>query len=585
MDFNDLHKLTKDLHLLYVEDDASLRQETYEILEDFFASVTVACDGNEGLKAYKDFHQVHGTYVDIILTDINMPHMNGIDMSEAILQCNPKQSIFIISAYNEAHYLTKLINMGVDKFLIKPLQSKQLIFALYNKAKDIYNEKLSNEYHHKLSNMTQTLEKQVKERTLQLENQLSYDNLTGLYNRHILSQNLKEKTYTMLTLVDIDRLQFINDLYGPEVGNKIIIKVANILSKFAKENGCEIYRTSGDEFALTHTNMSHENALIFLTTLSTKTTNLHLYIEDIRQEVNVDTTIGIALENENILTHADIALKHAKSNHHQYVVYNNALNSLDKMQDIIEWKNKIETAILTNNIIPVFQPIVNQYGDILKYETLMRMRIVEDNQEKLISPYFFLDTAIKTKLYPLLSHSIINAALQSLKQGTHTLSINLAYNDFTNPDIIALLTTQLEQNDIGNRLIFEIVESESIGDYTVLQNFIDNFRQYGVQIAIDDFGSGFSSFQHIVQTSPDYIKIDGSLVKDIDTDLSSLTIVKAIIQFSQELGIKVIAEFVHSEDILDILRSLGVKEYQGFHFYEPARELAGDVVLEPEIVR
>jgi len=583
MDFNNLYKLTQNLHLLYIEDDASLRTETHEILEDFFASVAVACDGKEGLDAYKQFHQENDQYFDIVLTDINMPYMNGIDMSEAIMQLNPKQSIFIISAYNESHYLTKLINIGVDKFLIKPLQTKQLILSLYNKAKDIYNEKLSNEYHDKLANMTQTLEKQVKERTVQLEHQLSYDTLTGLYNRHILSANLKEKEYQMLTLVDIDRLQFINDLYGPEIGNQIIVKVANILSKFAKETGCEIYRTSGDEFALTHTRMPYTDSLAFLTTLSAKTTNLHLYIEDIHQEVNVDTTIGLALEDDNILTHADIALKHAKSNHHQYVIYNNALNSLDKMQDIIEWKNKIETAILTDNIIPVFQPIVNQYGEILKYETLMRMRIVEDGQEKLISPYFFLDTAIKTKLYPQLSYTIINAALQSLKQGTHTLSINLTYNDFTNPDMMDLLTTELSNNNIGNRLIFEIVESEHIGDYSILENFIESFRPYGVRVAIDDFGAGFSSFQHIVQTAPDYIKIDGSLVKDIDTDLSSLTIVKAIIQFSQELGIKVIAEFVHSEDILDILRSLGVKEYQGFYFYEPARELIEEVLLEPEL--
>ncbi len=200
----------------------------------------------------------------------------------------------------------------------------------------------------------------------------------------------------------------------------------------------------------------------------------------------------------------------------------------------------------------------------------MRMRVVEENgKEKLISPYFFLDTSIKTKLYPQLSHIIISAALESLKTGDHTLSINLTYNDFTNADIVDLLTNELSQHDIGNRLIFEIVESENIGDYEMLKNFIDKFRNYGVRIAIDDFGAGFSSFQHIVQTAPDYIKIDGSLIKDIDTDLSSLTIVKAIIQFSQELGIKVIAEFVHSEHILNILQSLGIKEFQGFYFYEP----------------
>lgn len=569
MNFKNLYKFTKNLHLLYAEDDASLRAETVEILEDFFASVAVCDDGAAGLERYKAFYKESGYYFDIVITDINMPIMNGIDMSDSIMTLNPRQSIFVISAYNEPHYLAKLINMGVDKFLIKPLQTKQLVQALYKKSKDIYNEKLSDEYHDKLANMTELLEKQVKERTEQLEHQLSFDTLTGLYNRHVLSQDLKHDKFTMLTLVDIDRLQFINDLYGPEIGNQVIIKVANILTKYAQETGCKLYRTSGDEFALAHNTMRHEDSFSFISTLSSTTTNMHLFMDEIGQEVNVDTTIGLALGDENILTHANIALKHAKNNHHQYVIYNNALNSLQKMKEIVEWKNKVETAITTNNIIPVFQPIVDKKGTMLKYETLMRMRVVEDGVEKLISPYFFLDTAIKTKLYPQLSHTIISAALEILKTSNHTLSINLTYNDFTNADIVDLLTTQLSQHNIGNRLIFEIVESENIGDYELLKSFIDKFRNYGVRIAIDDFGAGFSSFQQIVQTSPDYIKIDGSLIKDIDTDLSSLTIVKAIIQFSQELGIKVIAEFVHSEHILNILQSLGIKEFQGFYFYEP----------------
>jgi len=569
MNFKNLYKFTKNLHLLYAEDDASLRAETVEILEDFFASVAVCDDGAAGLERYKAFYKESGYYFDIVITDINMPIMNGIDMSDSIMTLNPRQSIFVISAYNEPHYLAKLINMGVDKFLIKPLQTKQLVQALYKKSKDIYNEKLSDEYHDKLANMTELLEKQVKERTEQLEHQLSFDTLTGLYNRHVLSQDLKHDKFTMLALVDIDRLQFINDLYGPEIGNQVIIKVANILTKYAQETGCKLYRTSGDEFALVHNTMRYEDSFSFISTLSSTTTNMHLFMDEIGQEVNVDTTIGLALGDENILTHANIALKHAKNNHHQYVIYNNALNSLQKMKEIVEWKNKVETAITTNNIIPVFQPIVDKNGTMLKYETLMRMRVVEDGVEKLISPYFFLDTAIKTKLYPQLSHTIISAALEILKTSNHTLSINLTYNDFTNADIVDLLTTQLSQHNIGNRLIFEIVESENIGDYELLKSFIDKFRNYGVRIAIDDFGAGFSSFQQIVQTSPDYIKIDGSLIKDIDTDLSSLTIVKAIIQFSQELGIKVIAEFVHSEHILNILQSLGIKEFQGFYFYEP----------------
>ncbi len=576
MDFKKLYTYTKDLTILYVEDDLHLRQETTEILNECFARVDTAENGKIGLEKYQQRYQESARYYDIVLTDINMPTMDGIQMSTEIKAIYPKQSIIVISAYNDTPYLTKLLDLGVDKFLQKPLKTKQLINSLYQKSKEIFNEIMVKEYHQKLVNLTLDLEEKVKERTIQLERQLTYDALTGLYSRHILSENLKSQSYDMLCLVDIDRLQFINDLYGADVGNQVIQKIANILSQISRAYGCDVYRTSGDEFALTHQNMPYEKALLFLTKLSEKTTNLHLYIEDIAQEVNVDATIGLALKDEKILTNADIALKHAKKYHHQYVVYNKALNSLDKMKETIEWKNKIEHAIQSGNIIPVFQPIVNKEGEILKYETLMRLRLLDDEDEKLISPYFFLETATRTKLYSQLSYLIIEAALNTLRSYPITLSINLTYHDFTNPEIIGLLHDRLKEGALGSRMIFEIVESENIENYNTLQEFIQSFRPYGVKIAIDDFGAGFSSFQHIVETSPDYIKIDGSLVKDIDTDLNSLTIIKAIMQFSKELGIKVIAEFVHNEDVLDILRSLGVDEYQGFYFYEPSQLLINE---------
>jgi len=580
MGFKNLYKFTKNLRLLYVEDDKALRDKTVALLKDFFHTMSVAENGQEGFEKYCQSYKESGRYFDIVITDIHKPLANGTDMAEAIMQENPLQSIFIISAYNDSRHLTKLINIGIDKFLTKPLQTEQLLHALQKKAEAIHNEQLASDYYNKLAHLAKHLESEVKKRTAQLNEQIFKDNLTKLYNRYALSEDLKTNKFAMLALVDIDRLQFINDLYGAEIGNQIIIKVANILSKFAIKHGCKLYRTSGDEFALTHPDISLEQSFAFIAQLSAETTNLQLFLSEINQEINVDTTIGVALKDDNLLTHADIALKHAKQNHNQYVIYNSSLNSLNKMQDIIEWKNKIELAIANNNIVPVFQPIVDKNGNILKYETLMRLREIDNGDTKLISPYFFLDTAIKTKLYPQLSYIIVQKTINKLKQSDVTLSVNLTYNDFINPDIIALLADSLEHDDIGNRLIFEIVESENIKDYQILQNFIDKFRKYGVRIAIDDFGAGFSSFQHIIQTAPDYIKIDGSLIKDINTDLSSLTVVKAIIQFSKELGIKVIAEFVHAEHILDILSALGIKEYQGFYFYEPKPYLIEEKELE-----
>lgn len=143
------------------------------------------------------------------------------------------------------------------------------------------------------------------------------------------------------------------------------------------------------------------------------------------------------------------------------------------------------------------------------------------------------------------------------------------------------LFTKIEEyfithSGVGQRAVFEITETESIENYDDVKSFIKRFREYGVKIAIDDFGTGFSNFEYILEIEPDYLKIDGSLVKDIDTNSRSYTLVEAIVQFSHRLGIKVIAEFVHSQTIFIMLKDLGVDEYQGFYFSEPLENIEGD---------
>jgi c-di-GMP phosphodiesterase len=198
------------------------------------------------------------------------------------------------------------------------------------------------------------------------------------------------------------------------------------------------------------------------------------------------------------------------------------------------------------------------------------MRLQEKNSEKLILPAHFLDVAIKTRQYDELSSSTIFKALDLIKSSSHTLSINFTYSDIKN----ILFTEQLKDfftknSNVGNRTVFEITESESIENYDDVKAFIKCFRVYGVKIAIDDFGAGFSNFEYILEIEPDYLKIDGSLIKNIDKDPKAHTLVEAIVQFSHKLEIKIIAEYVHSQQIFEMLKELNVDEYQGFYFYEP----------------
>ncbi len=576
MRFKRLFPYTKSLNLLYIEDDEEIVEQSLELFKMFFSTVTVCRDGQKGLETYKSSMDSKIHPFDIIITDLNMPNLNGVEMIEQILDFNPKQNILVVSAHDESDILLKLINLGINNFLLKPMQEKQLLLALYKISYNIHNEKISLQYNKQISESNEYLELEVKKRTKALKEQLYTDYLTGLKNRTALSRDLEKNQYNSIAIVDIDRLQFINDLYGPDIGNEIIKQFANILEVNTKQSNYALYRTSGDEFSICSYDKNGTNFENFIKKLSEFVINLPLYIEKLEEEIYIDATIGVSLDKKHLLTQADIALSFAKTNQKPLVIYNGSMNTVEKMKNTLKWKGKIQDALENDNIIPVFQPIVNSQGKVIKYEALMRLREIENGEEKLITPYFFLDIAIAIKQYAKLSYIVIEKALTQLKNRSCTISINLTYSDFIDPNIIKLLTDTLENHNIGNRLIFEIVESEDIKDYKLLQQFIRKFRKYGVKIAIDDFGSGFSNFGNIIQTRPNYLKIDGSLIKNIHKDRDTQIMVKAIMNIAHELGIKVIAEFVHSKEVLEKLKEYKIDEYQGFYFFEPSTSLVNE---------
>ena len=154
--------------------------------------------------------------------------------------------------------------------------------------------------------------------------------------------------------------------------------------------------------------------------------------------------------------------------------------------------------------------------------------------------------------------------------------MNLSFKDILNYEFIDYLNNDLEKLKFEdrNRLVFEILESENLSDYDFLEEFVLKYKKLGVKIAIDDFGSGYSNFIRIIRLKPDYLKIDGSLIKNIDKDNNSYEIVKSIIAFSKTLNIRTIAEYVHSEEIFNLLLELDVDEFQGYYFGKPDEDFS-----------
>ena len=563
IDLKKLKEFTKDMKVLYVEDDKLISVEIQEYLTRFFPVVDLADNGKSGLELYNK-----GDY-DLVISDINMPKMNGIEMSKAILKKNPNQAIIINSAYNEAEYLLEIFNAGIEYYVVKPVNIKQLTKIIYKISEVNHNQKIAKIY-----------EDSTTENSEEIKGNTYIDKLTGLDNlfsfmNDITSNGSTKAEFNILILLDIDNLQGINDFYGTDVGNKVIVDFAKFLKIFASDFSYKIYHVNGDQFILLD-----QAAYIDTERYEDEFKNLQeqirlfsVYLSKVDKKIDINATIGMSLGLDYPFEHADMALKSAKDNKQSYAVYNTLIDTTQNMEKKIEWQYRIIRAIENSSIVPVFQPIVNMEGDIVKYEALMRLAELEDGQEKLYSPFYFMDIAQQSKYYSAISSMMINKVLDSFKIHEHTISINFSYIDIQNKTFMNSVYKRIKEEKIGNRIIVEIVESENIQDYKVLKDSIIKFRKLGVQIAIDDFGSGYSNFKQILEIHPEYIKIDESLIKNIDVDSHSYILTKSIASFFHELDVTIIAEHVHNKEIYDILKTFDIDQLQGYYFYEPMRNI------------
>jgi EAL domain-containing protein (putative c-di-GMP-specific phosphodiesterase class I) len=433
----------------------------------------------------------------------------------------------------------------------------------------------------KIYKLNHTLEEKVKDRTEELKFRFYHDPLTKLKNIEALKLDLEKDPFFSLFLISIDDFKSFNDLYGMEIGNTILKESTKFLKDLYTNNNIELYRVYSDGFVLKNKD-NDDNTREELFNLQMKlslmeSTKLNLQLPNINEKLNIDFTIVAIHTKEHALEKANMGLKYARKTNKSYVDFHKNMDDKKEIENILYWKNQIKEAIEEDRIIPVFQPIVDKNGDILKYEALVRLK----KGKKLISPYFFLDISIQTKQYEKITSIMIDKSFILMSKIGKDFSINLSFADIKNQLLINQLFRKIQQYNIGSQLIIEIVESEDIEDFIIVETFIKNIRKFGVRVAIDDFGTGYSNYTHILKIMPDYLKIDGSLIKNINTDTNAHKLVESIIFLSHNLGIKTIAEYVHSKEVFDVVKKLDIDEFQGFYFYEPLlQESVEDKILE-----
>lgn len=428
-----------------------------------------------------------------------------------------------------------------------------------------------NEMAERLANNISLLTARDKE----LTQQLFIDPFTRLPNRFSLEEAITRMKTPILILVNIDSFKEINNCYGNEVGDKIIIAVGEKLTDMVFEKGFTTFKLAADEYALLIDNHYDSNFLSpVLEAISSEISGNTFLIQG--WDINVDITMGQAaspqVAHSDLLLSADVALKTAKQKVIPFVFFEEVRHVRKEYEHNIKWVMIVKNGIEENRVIPYFQPIVSNHdGQIKKYEVLIR---IMDEENRPIPPIHFLEVAKKSRLYPELTRIMVDKSFSYFQGTDYEFSINLSVEDILNKETLEFIYKRLAESGLGPQLIFEIVESEGIESFAEVTEFIQQVKLLGCRIAIDDFGTGYSNFEYILKMEVDYLKIDASLIKNIHKDNNSRAITETIVAFARKIGIETIAEFVHSQEVFEVEKAIGVDFSQGYHFGEPQMELA-----------
>lgn len=401
----------------------------------------------------------------------------------------------------------------------------------------------------------------------QLINKQFTDTLTGLPNRLKLLQDIEKKQHHALTIFNLDAFQEINKLYGYKVGDEILKSVAVYFSEALGKEQKQIYKLPGDMFAILCIERCNEDAYKEIITPFIQEFSENLF-QIGEHEIYLNMTAGVSYGNDiDILINANIALNNAKKLKLPFTFYNLTEEDENYYESSQKMIKTLKYAISNDLVIPYFQPIYNNKTlKIDKYEVLMR--IINETGEA-ISPFLFLDISHKARIYPELTKIIIRKAFEMFQDQDVTFTINISIEDIRNTLTQTYIIDMISRFNRPHNVIFEIVESEEIDDYNQIKAFVKEIKKYGVKIAIDDFGSGYSNFMHLLELEANFIKIDGSIIKNILHDRNSQILTETIVSMGNKLNIKIIAEYVSSQEIHDAVMFLGIDYLQGCYLGEP----------------
>lgn len=408
-----------------------------------------------------------------------------------------------------------------------------------------------------------------------------HDSLTGLYNRQYFTDELERTMQRSmrqnglncaLLYIDLDNFKFVNDTLGHLAGDCVLIEVASLITNRTRKSDL-IARLGGDEFAVLLYDVDLEQAQSTAESYRQMMADYTFRYEG--RVVDIGCSIGLAMferdveSREDLMARADIACHMAKRSGRNCVHLYRAddRTNMDTMFADMGWARNIKQAIEQDGFVFALQPIVTIPSRIVvSYELLLRMR---GEGSEIIMPSGFMPSAERFGLILDIDRWVVRNAIGLLSSGviepSARLSVNLSAMAIGDQEVLHLITAGLDQYGIDPcRLTFEITETIAMADLSAAVDFLASLRSLGCATALDDFGVGYSSFAYLKDLPVDYVKIDGSFIRDIAKDTVQLAMVKSMNEIAHAMGKRTVAEYVDNDDVLRLLGEIGVDFAQGY---------------------
>jgi diguanylate cyclase (GGDEF)-like protein len=546
--------------------------------------IDTALQGEEGVERVKQA-LAEGRPYAMAFIDMRMPPgWDGLETIQHLWEVDPHVQVVICSAHSDYDWTEVVARLEhSDKLLVikKPFEAIEVLQSANALTRKWDNERTLRQQVEQLEQVVEARTQGLEAANKQLRHLATHDSLTGLPNRVLLDDRLIQAAAHAehdghsfaVAMFDLDRFKVVNDSFGHRAGDQLIKEVAYRLAGVARSTDT-VARLGGDEFLFIMDRLSRREDAVQIVRRAVEALSQPIRIGDV--DIHASASIGIAMFPvdgkgvETLIANADAAMYCAKQRGRNNIqCYTSGMNAIT--QDKVKLESDLHAALTLKQLELHFQPkIETASGAIYGAEALVRWRHPERG---LIPPGDFIPLAEACGLIDKIGAWVVQEACRQARawqqQGLPSLrvAVNLSALQFRNGNLQQMISDALRAADLEPRFLeVEITESALMSDPEESVKILEQLSRMGVVVSVDDFGTGYSSMAYLRRFPIDKLKIDRTFIGELMSRADDASIVRAIVSLAHNLRLKVVAEGVETNEQLELLRSLGCDQYQGFCF-------------------